>query len=109
MPALSATSGDRRRPGSTHDADQRPGAGSADPRTSAIFAASLPPIAVPSASEGQSFVVPVGTDVVALQFEGGIDAAKAANARVVIQGVAGSEIWGGPVSSTADLPPGVIA
>jgi hypothetical protein len=74
-----------------------------------IFAVSLSPIAVRSASEGQSFIIPAGTDVVALQLEGAVDSAQAANSRAVIQTVGGGEIWAGPVSSAATLPPGVIA
>jgi hypothetical protein len=74
-----------------------------------IFAVSLSPIAVRSAGNSQGVVIPAGTDVVALQLEGDTGPAKAANARAVIQTVAGDAIWQGPASSPPDLPAGVIA
>jgi hypothetical protein len=74
-----------------------------------IFAVSLSPIAVRSASEARSFVIPAGTDLVLLQLEGGVDSAKAPNARAVIQTVAGDEVWRGAGLAAADLPANVIA
>jgi hypothetical protein len=54
-------------------------------------------------------VIPAGTDLVALQLEAGADPAMAANARAVIQTVAGDEVWRGPASPAADRPAGVLA
>jgi len=73
------------------------------------FAVSLSPLAVRSASDSQSVVVPDGTDVVALQLEGGADTAKSANARAVIQTVTGDEVWRGPAHAGTTLAAGVIA
>jgi hypothetical protein len=74
-----------------------------------VFAVSLSPIAVRSDTNSQSVVIPSGTDAVALQLESDSGPSKAANARVVVQTVAGDEVWRGPASSTSDLPAGVIA
>jgi hypothetical protein len=79
------------------------------PAARQVFAVALSPIAVRSASDSQSVVLPNGTDVVALQLEGGADLAKAANARAVIQTVAGDEVWRGPADPGTNLPSGVIA
>lgn len=79
------------------------------PAARQIFAVSLSPIAVRSASDSQNVVVPAGTDVVALQLEGGANPATATNARAVIQTVAGDEVWRGLASSSTDLPAGTIA
>jgi hypothetical protein len=78
------------------------------PAARQVFAVALSPIVVRSASDRQSVVVPDGTDVIALQLEGGADLRKAANARAVIQTVAGDEVWRGAVDSGANLPSGVI-
>jgi hypothetical protein len=77
--------------------------------TGQVFAVSLSPIAVRSASDGQNVVIPTGTSTVALQLEGGTDPAKATNARAVIQTVAGDEVWRGAADPAANLPAGVIA
>jgi hypothetical protein len=74
-----------------------------------VFAVSLSPIAVRSDTNSQNVVIPAGTDAVAVQLEGDGGPSKAANARAVIQTVAGDEVWRGPASSTLDLPAGVIA
>jgi hypothetical protein len=77
--------------------------------TRQVFAVSLSPIAVRSASDSQNVVIPAGTTAVALQLEGDNDPTKATNARAVIQTVAGDEVWRGAADPAASLPAGVIA
>jgi len=91
----------------THPAPPSPAPRPAETRQ--VFAVSLSPIAVRSASDSQNVVIPAGTSAVALQLEGDNDPTKATNARAVIQTVAGDEVWRGAADPAASLPAGVIA
>jgi hypothetical protein len=76
---------------------------------SRVFALSLSPVSVRSATDSPSLVIPPGTDVVALQLESDPNGPKIADARAVIRTVAGAEVWRGPATTAADLPPGIVA
>jgi len=77
-------------------------------RSPQVFAVSLSPAAVRSASTTAAIVMPPGTDVVGLRLEGEGAPTMISNARVAIRTVSGVEIWHGPATAT-DQPPGIVA
>jgi hypothetical protein len=78
------------------------------PSTAArIFAVSISPVTVRSATETPSVILPVGTEVLVLQLEG--DGTPLVSGRGSVRTVNGDDIWQGPTTSAQDLPSGVIA
>lgn len=74
-----------------------------------IFATSISPVTVRSAAERPSVMIPAGTDVLALNLEGGADGRTRVRGRATIRSVSGDAIWQGPAVAGDDLPPGVVA
>lgn len=67
-----------------------------------VFAVSLPAITVRGASESPPVVVPDDFDVLGLQLQASANPAANADARAVIETVAGEEVWQGPLSASTD-------
>jgi hypothetical protein len=91
-------------PSSIAPREQTPGTTPNGPR---IFAVTISPVAVRSAAETASVVVPAGTDVVALRLESEGDSGQLVARRVSMRTVAGTEVWQGPVVPDGDRTPGV--
>jgi hypothetical protein len=93
--------------------ENRPAAGNAPsnpaPPPPRVFAVSLSPVAVRSASDTTAIVIPADTGIVALQLEGEAADRGMVSGRASIRTVGGDEVWQGPATVGADLPPGVIA
>jgi hypothetical protein len=79
------------------------------PAASHVFAVSIPPITTRSAQDNRPVVIPVGTDFVAVQLEGGADRKFLGRARASIRTVAGDEVWQGSAAVTQVSPAGVVA
>jgi len=82
--------------------------GAPSSRSPQVFAVSLSPAAVRSASASAAIVIPPDSDVVGLRLEGEGPPAIIGNARAAIRTVAGAEIWQGQASAN-DQPIGVVA
>jgi hypothetical protein len=85
--------------------EQTPGTTPNAPR---VFAVTISPVAVRSAAESASIVVPAATDVVALRLESEGDGRQFVARRVSIRTVTGTEVWQGPVVPDGDRTPGVV-
>jgi hypothetical protein len=79
------------------------------PAPQRVFAVTLSPAAVRSASDTAAIVVPADTGIVALQLEGEAADRGMVSGRASIRTVGGDEVWQGPAAVGADLPPDVIA
>jgi hypothetical protein len=78
----------------------------ASPRVMAI---TISPVAVRSAGDSASLVIPPGTDLVRLQLEGDPQDKSLVNARALVRTVTGDEVWRGPAAISAGGPPGTVA
>jgi len=74
-----------------------------------VFAWTVSPVTVRAASDTPPLVVPAGTDLVRLQFEGEVGARAITRGRVLIRTVAGADVWQGSVSTASGATAGVIA
>ena len=78
-------------------------------RVPSVFAFALSPVSVRGAADTPSLIVPAGIDVVALQFEASGAGTALERGRIVIRTVAGSDVWQGPIDSSARPPSGMTA
>lgn len=74
-----------------------------------LLALALSPVAVRSAEDSPSVVIPAGTDQLSIRLEGDGGGRRLTPTRAAIRTVAGGEVWQGPVSSTTNLPSGTVA
>ncbi len=72
-----------------------------------MFAVSLSPVAVRSASATPAVIVPKGTDVVVVHLEG--EGAPIVRGRGSIRTVSGDSIWDGPATPPPNGPSGIVA
>jgi hypothetical protein len=76
---------------------------------SRVFAFTISPVAVRSASDAPTVVVPPGTDVVALRLERDAEARSLVPRRVSIRTVAGAGVWQGAVAAADASSQGIVA
>jgi hypothetical protein len=74
----------------------------------AIFALTLAPAGVRSATDDPSVVIPVATEVVAIRLERDAGGRTLTPARASIRSVGGGEIWQGVVTVESDPQPGIV-
>lgn len=79
------------------------------PSAPRVFAVTLSPVAVRSAADSPSVVVPSGTDLIVLRFQADVDPRKLAPRRASIQTIAGVEQWQGPAVTESNPSQGTVA
>lgn len=81
----------------------------APPAAPRVFALTLSPASVRTASERTRIVIPPGIDTVVIRLERDVDGGALEPRRASIQTVVGDEAWQGPVTADSDPPPGTAA
>lgn len=92
-PSTEMASGPQEPPAAT--APARPSDSPQPAATPRVFALTLMPVAVRSASESTVATIPAGTDVLSLRLEQDVDTRRLVASTVVIRTIGGAEVWRG--------------